>query len=241
MALAGVTTTVVGCLASVLRTLANTLPITTRLLAPNLLPGVRRSICSSGTPPRPTASRLSARFTAIPAQCVDGAEPQFAILQQTLTSARTANASALNRAQAAIIMLRAHGSVCSPTVKSRSEALNFASRRFTKRRANPALTRPPVYRTGESVASKNSDWYPTPRSTIRESAPTVPSRWSPLSPPLTSISTETSLQRPYDNTGPLKTTATGNWTFCFVRMTVECENARWPTICHGCGESPSHS
>ena len=142
MALAGVVAASCAGFPSVLLTLSNALAIAPRLIASNLLPGFSRAIPTSRSPTRPAAGSLPTRFTAIAAQCVDRNETAFTILQQTQSSARTANAGTLNRARSEIMMLRAHGSDCSPTVKSRSGAVNFAPRRFAKRRANARADRP---------------------------------------------------------------------------------------------------
>ena len=126
-------------LTRVLLSLSHALAITQRLLASNLLPGLSRAISTGGPPARPPARSLPAGFTAIAAQCVDGIKTDFAILQQTQTSARTANAGTLNRARSGIMMIRAHGSDCSLTVKSRSGASNSAPRRFPGRPANALI------------------------------------------------------------------------------------------------------
>ena len=137
-----------GSLSSVLLPLANTLPIPPRLFAANLLPRFRRAIPTSRVPARPAAGGLSTGVTAIAAQGVHRNETAFTILQQTQTSAGTANAGTLIRGRPGIIMLWAHGSVCSPTVKSRSEALTPL--RGVLHDAAPAPTDLSGYHRGDS-------------------------------------------------------------------------------------------
>ena len=180
-----------GCLLRLLLllllTLVHALPIAPGLLASSPLSRFSRAIPASCSPPGPATRCLAAGVTAIPAQHVNRAEQRFTTLQQTPTSATTANAGTLNRAQSRIMMLRAHGSGCSPTVKSRSEALNFAPRRFAKRRADARADKPASLPcTRITRIEKSGHRCPTsPRSTNRESAPTVPSTWPPITPPLT--------------------------------------------------------
>ena len=135
MALAGIVAASCGSLLSTLLPLSNTLAIPPRLFAANLPARFGRAIPTCRSPARPAAGSLPTRVTAIAALCVDRNETAFTILQQTQTFARTANAGPLIRERPGIIMLWAHGSVCSLTVKSRSEAVYFAPRRFERRGA----------------------------------------------------------------------------------------------------------
>ena len=94
--------------------------------------------------------------TAITAQGVHRIETAFTILQQTQTSAWTANADTLIRERPGIIMLWAHGSDCSPTVKSRSEALTPL--RGVLHDAAPAPTGYSGYHRADSNSPTKRPW-----------------------------------------------------------------------------------
>jgi len=166
--------------------LAQTLPVTARLLAATLLPPLACPISTSRTPPRPTPRGLSAGLAAVPCQRMKGRKPLLAPLQQT--DPRTAVTRDLPSRRRIIMLNQDQGSCCSRRSSPGVELLT------PLRDALLCLLLPPTLLLQlNHLAPFSPPILPEstppgtlpPRSRSACPSPLAPQNWSPVKPPLT--------------------------------------------------------